>query len=98
GEHLYDGVRQGRPAGTSEAEPGEGGVCSWPVRQTCQSALCGSATIQRVRGTNQRRSLRRQLAAARTQDRRRPAVEEVLSRIEECGTLVLHGIDHTVHD
>ena len=43
---------------------------------------------------DQRRSLRHQLAPARPQNRRRPAAEEVLSRVGQCRAVVLHRIDH----
>ena len=98
GEHLHDRVRQGRPAGTGEAESGEDRVRCRPVQQTCQSAVRGRAAIQRVRGRDQRRSLRHQLAAAGTQNCRRTAAEEVLSRTWPRGAVVLHGIDDAVHD
>ena len=38
------------------------------------------------------------LAPARPQNRRRPAAEEVLSRARQCRALVLHRIDHALHD
>ncbi len=68
------------------------------IQQTCQSAVRGRAAIQRVRGPDQRRSLRHQLPAAGAQDRWRFAAEEVLSRAWQCGAVVLHGIDDAVDD
>ena len=47
--------------------------------------------LQRVRGPDQRRSLRHQQPASGTQDRRRPAAEEILSRARQRLAVVLHG-------
>ncbi len=66
--------------------------------QAWQGAVRGRAALQRIRGADQRRSLRHQQPPAGTQDGRRLAAEEVLSRTGQCGAVVLHRADHAQRD
>ena len=98
GQHLHDRLRQGRAEGTGETESREGRLCGRSVRQAREGAVCGRAPLQRIRGADQRRSLRDQQPVAGTQDCRRAAAEEVLSRTWQCRAVVLHRDDDALRD
>ena len=68
------------------------------VREARQGSVWRHAALQRICGADQRRSGGHQRPLAGAQDRRRVAVEEVLSRTGECGVVVLHGTDHAERD
>ena len=53
-------LRQGRPERAGETESGQDGLCRAAVRQARQSAVLRCAPLQRIRGADQRRSLRHQ--------------------------------------
>src|SRR5271163_3487002 len=95
GQHFHDDLRQSWPAGVGETEPGEDRLCRAAIRQTCESIVFRSASVQRVCGADRRGSLRNQLPASRTQNRRRTSAEEVLSRTRERGAVVLYRDDYT---
>ena len=87
-----------RPARISQTESGEDGLRSRPVRKARQGFVRRHATLQRICGADQRRSLRHQQPLAGTQDGWRSAAEEVLSRTGERCLVVLHRTDYAQRD
>jgi glycine dehydrogenase subunit 1 len=76
-----------------EAESGEGGIRGRAVREHAKVLFAGAPRFNEfvVETSEDPYAIN---AAAGTQNRRRIATEEVLSRTWTCGSVVLHGADH----
>ena len=98
GQHLHDGLRQSRIEGIGQAKSGEDRLRGGPVREAWQGLIWRRAALQRVCGADQRGSARHQRPLVGTQDGWRFAAEEVLSRVGECGAVVLYGTQHAQRD
>ena len=60
GQHLHDHLRQSWAEGTGQTKSGQDRLRRRAVQQACQGALLRRAAFQRIRGADQRRSLRHQ--------------------------------------